>query len=74
MCYNVSKVRYFRMNYTEDYIIALEDLITDKLLPAYVESCRRRGIDPNQNSIIKELLFIMKKKKEMPALLKAKEF
>ena len=62
------------MNYTEEYIRALEDLITDKLLPAYIESCRRRGIDPNQNSIIKELLFIMKKKKEMPALLKPKEF
>ena len=62
------------MKYTKEYTQALEDLITDKLLPAYIESCRRRGVDPNQNSIIKELLYIMKKKKEMPALLKAKEF
>lgn len=57
------------MRYTREYTKALEDLILDKLLPAYIEHYRRLGLDPNQNSIVKELLVIMKKKREMPALL-----
>lgn len=62
------------MNYNREYVQELEDLITDQLLPAYIESCRRRGVDPNQNTIIKDLLRIMKKKREIPALLRGREF
>jgi len=58
------------MRYTQEYIEALENLVMDKLLPAYIESCIRKGINPNTNAIVKELLSIMKKKKEVPALLK----
>ena len=60
------------MRYSKEYVIALEELITERLLPAYIEHCRRAGIDPNTNDIIKELLGIMKKKREIPFLLKAK--
>ncbi len=58
------------MRYTKEYTQALEDLVTEKLLPAYIEHCRRAGINPNTNEIIKELLIIMKKKREVPLLLK----
>ncbi len=61
------------MKYNVEYIRELENLITDQLLPAYVESCRRRGVDPNQNEIIKDLLRIMKKKQEVPALLRGRQ-
>ena len=60
------------MRYSKEYVVALEELITEKLLPAYIEHCRRAGIDPNTNEIIKELVGIMKKKREVPFLLKAK--
>ena len=61
------------MQYTQAYTKALEDLILDKLLPAYIEHYRRLGLDPNQNEIIKELLIIMRKKKEVPAILLPKK-
>ena len=60
------------MRYTQEYVEALEDLVMDKLLPAYIEHCRRAKIDPNTNEIVKDLLSIMKKKKDVPFLLKAK--
>jgi hypothetical protein len=60
------------MRYTKEYTQALEDLVTEKLLPAYIEHCRRAKIDPNTNEIIRELLGIMKKKREIPFLLQAK--
>jgi hypothetical protein len=59
------------MRYSKEYVTALEELITEKLLPAYIEHCRRAGINPNTNEIIKELLLIMKKKRDVPFLLKA---
>lgn len=60
------------MQYSREYVSALEELITDKLLPAYIEHCRRAGLNPNTNEIITELLSIMKKKKEVPFLLRPK--
>lgn len=54
------------------YIKELEDFITDEMLPAYIESYSRRGLNPNQNAIIKKLLVIMTTKKEVPALLRPK--
>lgn len=59
------------MRYSKEYVIALEELVTEKLLPAYIEHCRRAGINPNTNEIIKELLGIMRKRREVPYLLKA---
>lgn len=61
------------MKYNEEYVLELENLVMDRLLPAYIEHCRRKGIDPNQHEIVKDLLRIMKKKKEVPILLKTKE-
>ena len=61
------------MKYNEEYVLELENLVMDRLLPAYIEHCRRNGIDPNQHEIVKDLLRIMKKKKEVPILLKTKE-
>ena len=61
------------MHYTRDYTIALENLIMDKLLPAYIEHSRRKGIDPNTNEIIRELMLIMRTKREIPALLLPKK-
>jgi hypothetical protein len=60
------------MRYSKEYVTALEELITEKLLPAYIEHCRRASINPNTNEIIKELLLIMKKKRDVPFLLKAR--
>lgn len=60
------------MKYNTEYVQALEDLVMDRLLPSYIEHCRRKGIDPNQHEIIKDLLQIMKKKKQVPALLQPK--
>lgn len=51
------------------YTKALEDFICDKLLPAYIENARYKGIDPNQSEIVKNLTKIMRKKRETPALL-----
>lgn len=51
------------------YIEELETLISDELLPAYVELQRRQGFDPNINPIIKKLIVIMKKKKNIPSIL-----
>lgn len=51
------------------YIKQLEDLITDELLPAYIESQRRRGLNPNASPIISKLISIMKLKREVPILL-----
>lgn len=61
------------MDYTREYTKALEDLILDKLLPAYIEHYRRLGLDPNQNQIVKDLMLVMRKKREVPALLQAKK-
>ena len=61
------------MKYNEEYVLELENLVMDRLLPAYIEHCRRKGIDPNQHEIVRDLLRIMKKKKEVPILLKTKE-
>lgn len=52
------------------YIKELEDFITDELLPAYIESKVRNGMNPNQSYIIQKLLGIMKSKKQIPALLR----
>ena len=52
-----------------EYVKQLEDLISDELLPAYVESQRRRGLNPNASPIISKLLKIMKSKREIPVLL-----
>lgn len=60
------------MKYNEEYVLELENLVMDRLLPAYIEHCRRKGIDPNQHEIVKDLLRIMKKKKEVPLLLKSR--
>lgn len=54
------------------YIKDLENFIMEELLPAYIESYSRRGLDANQSYIIKKLLAIMKTKKEVPALLRIK--
>lgn len=62
------------MQYSKEYVQALEDLITDKLLPVYIESCRRKGLDPNTTQIVQELVAILKKKQtKIPALLRASE-
>ena len=54
------------------YIQDLENFISDELLPAYIESKTRNGMNPNQSYIIKKLLCIMKDKKPVPALFKVK--
>jgi hypothetical protein len=53
------------------YIKALEDFICDELLPAYIENARRRGIDPNQSEMVKKLINLMRKKREIPVLLQS---
>ena len=50
------------------YIQELEDLISDELLPAFIENQRRRGLNPNASPIIKKLLKIMKSKRDVPML------
>lgn len=59
------------MIYNKEYINSLEALIMDELLPAYLEACRLRGVDPNSKLIIKKLLKIMRSKEEIPAILQA---
>jgi hypothetical protein len=54
------------------YIKELEDLITEELLPAYIESQRRRGLNPNASPIITKLINIMKLKREIPILLQSR--
>ena len=54
-----------------EYIQQLEDLITEELLPAYIESQRRRGLNPNVSPIITKLINIMKLKREIPILLQS---
>ena len=61
------------MTHNTQYIKELEAFITDELLPAYIESKVRNKQDPNSSYIIKKLLDIMKSKREIPALLRAKE-
>lgn len=57
------------MHYYAEYIKELEDLISDKLLPAYIENCRTKGTDPRISTILSKLLAAQKLKKEVPMIL-----
>ena len=61
------------MSTNRRYIEELENLISNELLPAYVESQRRRGLNPNASPIISKLLVLMKQKKDIPYLLERRQ-
>lgn len=53
------------------YIKELEDIISDLLLPGYIENCRSKGLTPNTSKILVRLTQAQKLKKELPMLLQA---
>ena len=54
----------------QEYINELEDIISDILLPAYIENCRSKGIKPKTSEILNRLTQAQKLKKEVAALLR----
>lgn len=58
------------MQYTSAYISELEDIISDILLPAYIENCRTRGTKPKTSEILNRLTQAQKLKREIPMLLR----
>jgi hypothetical protein len=52
------------------YIKELEDIISDVLLPGYIENCRSKGIPPKTNKILTRLTQARKLLKEVPMLLR----
>ena len=51
------------------YVLALENLIMDDLLPMYLIGCRSAGVDPKMSSILKKLMESKALRREYPALL-----
>lgn len=56
--------------YDRKYVLRLETLIMDELMPMYLVGCRVSGVNPRQNEIIAKLMDAMNAKEETPWLLK----
>jgi hypothetical protein len=52
------------------YIKELEDIISDVLLPGYIENCRSKGVPPKTPKILSRLTKARKLLKEVPMLLR----
>jgi len=59
------------MNSTQ-YTDELEEFIVAEMLPAYIESKVRNGMDPNQSYVVGKLLAILKTKPQKAALMRKK--
>lgn len=67
------EVRVFMFQYNQSYVQELEHLILDKLLPVYANYQVRQGASDRYEGINPKLIELIKQKKQVPALLKAKE-
>jgi len=61
------------MNSSHTYVKELELLILDKLLPVYEKYHRAKGAQNPFHGISQDLLKQIKEKKQLPALLRARE-
>lgn len=60
-------------SFTHSYVMELERLILDELLPVYERYHKEKGIKPDYKSVHPDLLKEINRKKIIPALLKARE-
>lgn len=65
--------KYMSLNFTRNYVLELEELILEELLPIYERYHREKGIKPSYKRIHPDLIRDIKQKKTLPALLKPKE-
>lgn len=56
--------------YDRAYVLALENIIMDDLLPMYIIGCRSVGIDPKSNLVLKKLMDAKMEQREIPWILK----
>jgi hypothetical protein len=61
------------LNFTRNYVMELERLITEELLPVYNKYHKEKGSKPSLTHIHPDLLRDIKTKKNLPALLRPKE-
>lgn len=61
------------LNFTRNYVMELERLITEELLPIYDKYHKEKGIRPSLCRVHPDLLRDIKTKKTLPALLRPKE-
>jgi hypothetical protein len=55
--------------FDRSYVLELENLIMDELLPMYIAGCRSTGRTPNTSEILKKLTQARSRRSEYPALL-----
>lgn len=58
------------MSISHSYVKELENLVLDTLLPIYIKYQKSRGVLTPLNGINPDLLSRIKKKKQLPALLR----
>ncbi len=56
--------------YDRKYVLELERIIMDELMPMYLTGCRVCGVDPKSNQIVASLLAAKELQNETPYLLK----
>lgn len=61
------------MTMQHSYVVELETLIVDTLLPIYVKYWQAKGVHYPMQGINPELLNLVQKGKRLPALLRPKE-